>query len=225
MNTFKIRNLALAGLLSAASVSSMAQSGLWGGDDANLSMTIAPAELKIDVPMPVSSGNLQVMLAQATNDGGLADLKQEAVRKYSQHIHSELGRELSDLLEGEDVLLVQDSGALKLQNSLDVKVIKHLGGMAPRGNYDLEKGTIQVTGEFRYTLSNKAGSSLREQRINLEDLKVKSKYLVRTPHDGSAADDNTEEAIREALSEMVEELVEQMEESLDADNLKALAAL
>ncbi|WP_226664132.1 hypothetical protein [Microbulbifer aggregans] len=225
MNTFKIRSLALAGLLSAVSAPGMAQGGLWGGDEANPSMTIAPAQLKIDVPMPVSSGNLQLMLAQATNGGGLADLKQEAVRKYTQYLHSEFGRELDEMLEDEDVPLVSEDGVLNLQNNLQLKVIKHLGGMAPRGSYDLEKGTIQLTGEFSYTLSNRTGSALREQSIDLEELKIKTKYLVRTPHDGSAADDNTEEAIKKALSEMVEELVERMEESLDAEHLRVLAAL
>lgn len=222
MNTFKIRSLALAGLLSAVSVPSMAQ---WGSDEANPSVTIAPAQLQIDVPMPVSSGNLQLMLTQATNGGGLADLKQEAVRNYTQYLHSEFGRELSELFEDEDVPLVKEGGILNLKNDLRLKVIKHLGGMAPRGSYDLEKGTIQLTGEFRYSLSNRNGSALREQSIDLEDLKIKTKYLVRTPHDGSAADDNTEGAIKKALAEMVEELVEHMEENLDAKHLRVLAAL
>ncbi|WP_295802584.1 hypothetical protein [uncultured Microbulbifer sp.] len=225
MRTFKIGSLALAGLLSTASLPSVAQSGFWGNDEATPSLAIAPAELKIDVPMPVSSGNLQLMLAQAANGGSLADLKQEAVRKYTQHLHSELARELHEFLDDEEVPLVQQDGVLRLRNNLDLKVIKHLSAMKPKDNYDLEQGNVSLTGEFRFVLSNQSGTALREQRISIDELKINRKYRVKTPRDGSASEDNTEEAINQALTDMVEELVKEMEDYLEADSLREIASI
>lgn len=225
MRTFKIASLALAGLLSISSLPTFAQGGFWGSDEATPSLVIAPAELDIDVPMPVSSGNLQLMLAQASNGGGLAELKQQAVRNYTQHLHSELARQLYEFLNDEEVPLVKEGGELRLSNNLKLKVIKHLSAMKPKGSYDLEEGEISLTGEFRFVLNNRSGSALREQRVAIDDLKISKKYRVKTPHDGSASDDNTEEAIKAALTKMVEELVEEMEDYLEADSLRELASL
>lgn len=225
MKTTKIRSLALAGLLSSISLSSAAQSGFWGGDESTPSLTITPADVKIDVPMPVSSGNLELMLARAANGDGLADLKQQAVRKHTQYLYSALARELHELLEDEEVPLVKEQGMLNLHNSLDLRVIKHLSAMKQRGDYDLEQGNISLSGEFRFVLSNRAGTALREQRIGIDDLKVSTRYRVKTAHDGSAPEDNTEEAINRALAEMAEEIVEQMEDFLEADQLREIATL
>lgn len=225
MKTLNLGSLALASLLSISSLPAFAQGGFWGSDEAIPSLTITPAQLNIDVPMPVSSGNLQLMLAQAGKGGGLAELKQAAVRKYTQHMHSELARELYAYLNDEEVPLVKDEGVLLLGNRLELKVIKHLSGMKPRGNYDLEQGEVALTGEFRFVLSKRSGTALREQRISVDELKIAKKYQVKTPHDGSAGEDTTEQAIKAALTELVEELVEEMEEYLEADQLRELASL
>lgn len=225
MKIFHFGSLAVAGLLSITSVPTFAQGGFWGGDEAIPSLTIAPAELNIDVPMPVSSGNLQLMLAQAGKGGGLAELKQQAVREYSQHMHSELARELDDYFNDEEVPLVKSEGVLLLANRLQLKVIKHLSGMKPRGSYDLEQGEVALTGEFRFVLSKQSGTALREQRIAIDDLKISKKYRVKTPHDGSTGEDTTEEAIKAALTELAEELIEEMEEYMEADQLRELASL
>ncbi|WP_105102521.1 hypothetical protein [Microbulbifer pacificus] len=226
MRTSTIRRLALAGLLTIGfTTQAQAQGGFWGGDEHIPSLVIAPSQIQIDVPMPVSSGNLQLMLAQAGDGGGLAGLKQQAVRNYTQHLHSELARELYEYLEDEDVPLVKEDGVLNLQNSLDLKVIKHLAGMKAKGDYDLEQGNVALSGEFRYTLTNRGGVALREQRIKIDDLKITRKYLTRIYMDGRESEDNTEEAIKKALSELVEKLVESMEDNLEADQLREMAAL
>ncbi|WP_160151947.1 hypothetical protein [Microbulbifer sp. ALW1] len=229
MRTFNVRKLALASLFSLGTIAfaaqAQAQNGFWGGDEHIPSLNITPAAIDIDVPMPVSSGNLQLMLAQATNGGGLADLKQQALRTYTQHLHSELARELTDYLDGEDVPLVQQDGVLSLQNNLKLKVIKHLSAIKPQKSYDLEQGNIALTGEFSYKLQNRSGAALREQRITIDDLDITRKYVIRTYHDGREGSDNTEEAIKKALTELVEELVESMESNLEADQLKEMAAL
>ena len=232
MRTSKFRKLALAGLLSISAIGSIglsaqvhAQSGFWGSDEQIPSLNITPASIAIDVPMPVSSGDLQLMLAQATSGGGLADMKQEAIRTYTQHLHSELARLLDEYLEDEDVPLVQQDGVLSLQNSLNLKVIKHLSAIKPKKDYDVEQGNVTLTGEFSYQLQNRSGTALREQRITIDDLKISAKYLIRTYHDGRTGDNDTEEAIKKALTELVEELVESMEDNLEADQLKEMAAL
>ena len=224
MRTQAIRRLLAVGVCSLA-LSTTAVAQIWGGNDHTPSLVIGPTEVQMDVPMPVSSGNMQLMLALAGNGGGLADLKNEAIRKYTQHIHSELARVLYAYLEDEEVPLVAENGLLNLLNSMDLKVIKHLNAMKPKGDYDVEQGNVTLNGEFRYILSNRAGTALREQRINIDELKISEKYLVRTYHDSRPPDDNTEDAILEALTELVEELVESMEDNLEADELRDMAAL
>lgn len=226
MRTPTLRKLALAGLLSIGfTAQTHAQGGFWGGDATTPSLVIAATQIQIDVPMPVSSGDLQLLLAQAGKGGALADLKQQAIRTYTQHLHSELATELHEYLEDEEVPLVQTDGELTLQNSLSLKVIKHLAGMKPKADYDLEQGNVTLNGEFRYVLSNRSGTALREQRIDIDELKISEKYLARTYHDSRAGEDNTEEAIKKALSELVEQLVASMEDNLEADQLRELATL
>ena len=228
MRTSKLRRLVFTGLLGIGmgiGTSAQALAQLWGSDEHTPSLVIVPASIQIDVPMPVSSGNLQLMLAQATSGGGLAELKQQAVRNYTQHLHSELARELYEYLDDEEVPVVESQGVLSLENALDLKVIKHLSAMKPKGEYDIEQGKVALSGEFRYTLKNRGGTALREQRVNVDDLDIQEKYLVRTYHDGRPGEDDTEEAIKKALSELVEELVEAMEDNLEADQLRDMAAL
>ncbi|WP_428819574.1 hypothetical protein [Microbulbifer sp. MCCC 1A16149] len=226
MRTQGLRRLALASLFTIGlSAPAAAQNGFWGGDTTTPSLVIAPTDIRIDVPMPGSSGNLQLMLAQAGKGGGLAELKQQAVRKYTQHLHSELARELYEYLEDEEVPLVKEEGVLSLQNALNLRVIKHLSAMTPKKDYDLEKGDMALSGEFRYILKNRSGTALREQRIDIGELDISSKYMVRTYHDGRTGEDSTEEAIKDALSELAEELVESMEDNLEADELRDMAAL
>ena len=226
MRTQGFRRLLAVGVCSLVlSTSTAAQDSFWGGDDHTPSLAIGPTAIQLDVPMPVSSGNMQLMLALAANGGGLADLKQEAIRNYTQHIHSELARVLYEYLEDEEVPLVAENGFLKLHNSIDLKVIKHLSALKPKNDYDLEQGDVTLSGEFHYTLSNRQGTALREQRISIDDLKIREKYLARTYHDSRPPEDNTETAIKKALTEMVEELVEAMEDNLEADALRDMAAL
>ncbi|WP_043319919.1 hypothetical protein [Microbulbifer sp. HZ11] len=226
MRTQGLRRLFAAGMVSLAlSTSTSAQDSFWGGDDHTPSLAIAATEIQLDVPMPVSSGDMQLMLALAGNGGGLADLKKEAIRNYTQHIHSELARVLYGYLEDEEVPLVAENGLLQLQNKLNLKVIKHLSAMKPKGDHDLEQGNVTLKGEFRYILSNRSGTALREQRVSIDDMKITEKYRVRTYHDNRAGEDTTEAAIKEALTEMVEELVEAMEDNLEADELRDMAAL
>ncbi|GAB2514814.1 hypothetical protein [Microbulbifer agarilyticus] len=224
-----IRRLLAAGLCSLALSTTtvdqaIAQESFWGGSDHVPSLVITPGKIEIDVPMPVS-GDMQLMLAMASNGGGLAELKQKAVRSYTQHIHSEFARVLYEYLEDEEVPLVKENGLLNLENNIQIRVVKHLSSMKPGKDYDTERGNIALSGEFRFTLAGRNGNTLREQRVDIGKLKITEKYRVRSYLDGRATEDNTQEAIENALTEMVEELVERMEDHLEADALSDLVSV
>jgi hypothetical protein len=225
LNIFKARNLALASLL-AFSFSTHAQTSFWGsGEDATPSLSIAAAEITIDIPMSLNTGNLEQLLAQASSGSGLSELKAAEVRKYTQHLHSEFASQLIEYFNDEQVPLLQENAALQLRNALSIKVIKNLSALKPRKEFDLEQGTVVLSGEFQYQLRNRAGSALREQRVDIGKLKIKENYRVKTPHDGSAAEDDTEQAIKRALTEMSENILKEIEDNLEADKLREMAAL
>ncbi|WP_288131948.1 hypothetical protein [Microbulbifer sp.] len=227
MRIFQRRSVAVAAgvlCLSLQPLSALAQ-GFWGGDESAPSLNIAATEITLDIPVSISTTNLQLLLAQASNGGGLSEIKQQAVRKYTQHLHSELARELEAHFDDEDIPLVQDDGILELGNSLDIKVIKHLVRMQSKGGYDIEEGVVVIAGEFRYQLSNRAGNNLREHHIDVDELEISSKYRIRTRRNSGDSDDNTGEAIERALSALVEELMDAMEDNLEADQLRAMAEL
>nr|WP_010132112.1 hypothetical protein [Microbulbifer agarilyticus] len=229
MRNQAIRRLLAAGLCSLALATTtldqaIAQESFWGGSDHVPSLVITPGKIAIDVPMPVS-GDMQLMLAMAGNGGGLAELKQKAVRSYTQHIHGEFARVLYEYLEDEEVPLVKENGLLNLENNIQIRVVKHLNSIKPGKEFDTERGLVALSGEFRFTLAGRNGNTLREQRIDIGKLKITEKYRVRSHLDGRATEDNTEEAIKDALTEMVEELVERMEDHLEADALRDLASV
>jgi len=193
-----------------------------GGESRNPSLHIAPAEIELDVPMPVNSTSLALLLAQAGKGGNLSSMKDAALDKYRQHLQSELQAQLRDFFAGEEIPLVEREGLLSLQNRLQVKVVKHFSDLQTKGGYDLERGAVALSGSFHYRLGNFAGDTLREESLDIAKLKVRRKYLVKTPKGGGAAEDTTEEAIKLALSEMVERILDEIEDDLEADELRDL---
>lgn len=195
----------------------------FGGDDRNPSLTIHPTEIELDVPMPVNSANLALLFA-SRGEGSLSAIKDAEVRKYREHLEGELQSRLTRLFTDEEVPLVPREGMLSLRNSLDITVIKHLSKLQNKGDYELERGTVVVSGSFRYQLNDLNGRALRSRDLDLERFKLREKYQVKTLRDGSSAEDTTEEAIRAALSKMTEEVVDEIEDGLEADELRELLA-
>lgn len=219
------RGLTLTGLLLFSTALAAQPQGRFlgfGGDDENPSLKIHPAEISIDVPMPVNSGSLAVLLAQAGEGGNLRSLKEAALRKYHLHLGIVLNARLQAFFTEEEIPLVEREGLLSLNNQLQVTVVKHFNDLQSVDGYDLERGTVEVAGKFHYELRNFNDRVLRERSLDLADFKVREKYQVKTAGDGSTAEDSTEEAIKLALSELVDEILDEIEDDLEADELRDL---
>lgn len=212
--------LIVAGLLTFSSTAA-AQGGFLDGEQPP-TLHIAPAEIALDAPMPVNSADLAVLLARAGNGGGLSDLKEAALREYRRHLRDKLSQQLNAFFTDEEVPLVGREGLLTLQNQLDIKVIKHFSELQSKEDYELERGTVELRGNFYYRLRDISGRTLREQNLDIAEFGIRQKYRVQTPRDGAAAEDNTEEAIRLALTEMVDEILDEIDGELDAGELEDL---
>lgn len=195
----------------------------FGGDDQIPTLNIAPAQIDLNVPMPVNSANLTLLLAQAGKGHDLSSVKDAALRKYHQHLQHELSTRLNDFFADEEVPLVDSQGMLSLHNRLDVKVVKHLSELQSEGDYDLESGTITLSGSFYFRLRNYADETLLEQNLDISDLKVSEKYRLKSSRSGGAVEDNTESAIKQALTEMVVKILKRIDGDLEADELQDLA--
>ncbi|MFD2309832.1 hypothetical protein [Microbulbifer halophilus] len=219
---FTARGLIVAGLLTFSSAIA-AQAG-FSGDEQNPTLHIVPTEIAMDVPMPVSGANLTALLARADNGASLSDLKEAALRKYRRHLRDRLSLQLNAFFTDEAVPLVAREGLLTLQNRLDIKVIKHLSNLKNEGDYELERGTVELKGRYYHRLRDVAGRTLREYNLDIADLGVREEYRVRKPRSGGTAEDNTEEAIKLALSGMVEEILDEIDGELDAGELEDLVS-
>lgn len=211
------RGLALAGLL-IFSFASAVQS-----QEQKPSLSISPPEIALDIPMPVQGGDLALLLAQASQGNSLSQLKEAAVLRYKQHLERELTQQLREFFTDEEIPLVEQRGLLSLRNTLDLTVVKHFNDLQSKGDYELERGTVELSGSFRYRLEHFSGSAVREQQVDIADLKIREKYRVLTPKDGGETENTTGQAIERALSEMVEELLERIEDDLEADELQSFA--
>ncbi|SHF29411.1 hypothetical protein SAMN04487965_1858 [Microbulbifer donghaiensis] len=213
-------------LLLCINSAAIAQSGFFGaGDDEYIpSLTLVPAEIAVDVPTPVQGNNLALLLAQADGGNSLSALKEQAAQKFSTRLQREYHSQLEEFFADEEVPLVQQNGMLSLRTSISLSVSKQLNDLKDSGKYELERGTLELSGDFHYRLQNAAGSTLSEQRIDIGSLRITEKYRVKTPHDGGEVEDTTNAAIEEALVEMVKRLLDRAEDQLEADQLQALAA-
>lgn len=226
MTKFTKHGLLLTGLLLFSTASAAQPQGRFlgfgGGDDENPSLKIRPAEIAIDVPMPVNSASLAILLAQAGDGGNLSSMKQAALRKYHSHLEAELNARLQAFFADEEIPLVEREGLLSLRNQLQVTVVKHFSDLQSVDGLDLERGTVEVSGKFHYELRSFNDRVLSERSLDLADLRIREKYRVKTAGDGSTVEDSTEEAIKLALSEMVDEIVDEIEDDLEADELRDL---
>lgn len=209
-------------LLSSPQLS--AQDGFFSDDGQTPSVTLASGEIRLDVPTPVSGNDLALLLAQASS-GGLSQLKNEAAARFSTHLRQAMAERLRELLTDEDVPLVQQGGFLTLHTQFDAGISKQLTDLKNSDRYETERGTLLVSGEFRYWLSSVSGQTLREKRIDLGDLRLENRYRVRTNHRSGEIEDSTDEAIEEMLEEMADQLLDRIEDQLEADELRQLARL
>ncbi|MBB3061616.1 hypothetical protein [Microbulbifer rhizosphaerae] len=211
------RGLALAGLLTFSFASAVQ------AEEQKPNLSIFPPEITMDIPVPVQGGDLALLLAQASQGNSLSQLKEAAILRYKQHLERELAQQLQEFFTDEEILLVDRQGLLSLRNTLDITVIKHFSSLQSKGDHELEKGTVELSGDYRYRLEHISGSAMREQQVNISKLKIREKYQVVTPNDGGEIENTTDRAIERALSELVEELMERIEDDLEADELESFA--
>jgi hypothetical protein len=217
------RSLALAGLL-AFSCASHALQGFFGSGESDApSLSIASTEIAMDVPVPMQGENLALLLAQAGQGGGLSELKESSVRKFSDYLRGELDTQLREHFDDEAVPLVEQKGFFTLRNFLDITVSKQLTDLRNASSYELERGTVELSGDFHYRLENVAGEAVREQRVDIAELRVREKYRVKTATDDAKSEDNTDEAIERALAQLVKRLLNRIEDNLEADELRKMA--
>ncbi|WP_346838202.1 hypothetical protein [Microbulbifer sp. SAOS-129_SWC] len=223
MNERPLRSGLAAGLLFLfAQTASAGMFGL-GGDEKNPSITLTPAEIALDVPMPVQGEDLSKLLAQTGSGNGLSALKEKAARKFTAELQRRLHTQLQARFTDEHVPLVQQGGNLMLRNFLDINVSKQLNNMQNSGGKQVEKGYVTLSGSFHLRLDNPTGTPLREQSVDIADLHVREKYQIERIA-GSVGKDTTDDAISRALQEMVEELLDRTEDQLDADALRDLVS-
>ncbi|WP_237067901.1 LPS assembly lipoprotein LptE [Microbulbifer guangxiensis] len=220
---------ALLALLGAAALflsghTASAQEGLFGKPAQAPSLTLNTEEIRLDVPTPVAGNDLALLLAQA-GSGGLSQLKAKAATRFSTHLQEALDRRLREHFEDEDIPLVNQGGFLTFHSRVDAAISKQLTDLDNSDRYETERGTLKVSGEFRYQLNALSGETLQEKRIDLSELRLEQRYRVRTAHRSGETEDSTDEAIETMLDEMAEQLIDRIEDQLEADELGELARL
>jgi len=207
VNYPSLRGGLAAGLLFLFTQSAAAGMFGLGEDEKNPSVTLTPAEIALDVPMPVAGEDLAKLLAQAGSGGGLSALKEKAARKFTAQLQRDLYAQLQEKLGDADVPLAQEGGNLTLRNFLDISVSKQLNNLQNSDGKQVEKGYVELSGDFRLRLDNPAGAPLREQHVDVADLHVREKYRIERSAKGTDSD-TTDAAISRALQKMVERLLD-----------------
>ncbi|WP_226664134.1 hypothetical protein [Microbulbifer aggregans] len=227
MNTSHVRGIFLAGLLlssSIASQSTLAQ-GLFGrgGEEPPVPhITLARAEIALEIPTPLQGNDFDALLAQATAGSGASAAKEAATRRHTDHLRQTLETQLRAFFADEEVPLIADNTALTLHNFIDVVVVKQLSGLKSTSEYELERGNLSINGEFRFRVHAPSGQVLHEKRLDLADLYLKEKYEIKSPADGSSSEDNTDEKLDKLLAQLVDRLLAKIDNDLEADSLREL---
>ena len=197
----------------------------YNGEDPVIWLAIAPAEIKIEAPTPLSGNNLQLLLALSGGASGLGEMREKANREFSIYLDQQLREQFGEFFEDEEVHLVDAGAPLTLYVNFDVRVRQKILDIVNGKDFDLEKGIMTAYGVFQYRVqgNGKGGLVLREGTVDLADLELKARYRTRAPKDGGTVEDTTREATERLLAEMSEEIIDEIEDALDADALLTLA--
>ena len=215
--------------LSGWSSSAGAQvSGLWGGytgDDPAIRLAVAPVDIRIEAPTPLSGSNLQILLALSGSNSGLGEMREKASREFSAYLNQQVQQRFGAFFDDERVHLVDAGAPLSLHTNFDVTIRQKILDIFSGSNYDIEKGTMTAYGEFRYQLlgRDKSGPALREGAVSIAELKLEARYRTRAPKDGGTVEDTTRQATERLLEEIAEEVLDQIEDVLEADSLLEMA--
>ncbi|WP_237067902.1 hypothetical protein [Microbulbifer guangxiensis] len=224
MIRFAHRGLAMAGLLLVSTIHTAQAQGFLGigGDDNNPSLSLPPASIALNIPMPVNSANLTLLLAQAGEGGSLTALKDAKLQRYSQHLQTAFDSELRQFFLDEEVPLVDGRGRLSLVTDFDLTVVKQLGAMRTEGDIDLERGHVEISGSFSYRITDPGGRPLHEDSLDLKRLKLREPYQVSAQRGGSQVQDTTDQAILNLLSDLAGRVIARIDGDIEADELREL---
>ena len=225
--TTNLRSLAAGGLLFlSCSSAATAQDGFFGfgGEQQTPSLSLAPAEIQLKIPLPVNGTDLNLLLAQAGSGPSLSAMRDAALSGYREHLSRELSNGLREFFADEEVPLVAGGAALTLLSSSRITVIKQLGALENKGGYDIERGTVELSGKITFELRDFSGRSLLSRELDVSDFKTQEKYLVQSGKAGSASKDTTDAAIKRALSELARGALRKVDDDLEADELRELLA-
>ena len=227
MKIQSVRSLFMTGVLVAAPIFSptvSAQGFLgMGGEKAPVpQITLARAEIAVDVPTPMQGNDFDALLAQATAGNGISASKEAAIKRHSEQLRQELDNRLREFFADEEVPLVASNHSLTLHSFIDVSVVKQLSGLKNATNYELERGNLTASGDFHLRIQDPEGKVLKERRIDIAELRLQEKYQVKTPHDGSGTEDNTGEKVERIMRELVDRLMSRIDDDLEADALREL---
>lgn len=226
MNTSLKHFTALAGLLllSASLAPSAWAQGLFGGNDSPVPhITLARTEITADIPTPLQGNDFDALLAQATSSKGLSATKNAAIRAFSDQLRHKLDRSLREFFIDEEVPLVTDRYALTLHSVIDISVDKQLNGLKTKNDYEIERGNLSASGDYRFHLKDPSGRILKEKRLDIADLRLKGKYQIKTPLRGGVNEDNTDEQLQKMLDQLVVRILKRIEDDLEAGSLRELS--
>lgn len=197
----------------------------YNGSDPALSLAVAPVEIRIDAPTPLTGNNLQLLLALSGGDGGLGDMRKKASREFSDYLNQQVQQRFGDFFADERVHVVDAGAPLTLHTNFNVTIRQKIHDIVSGKDYDLEKGTMSAYGEFRYRIQGTVAgaNTLREGTVDIAELALKARYHTKAPTDGGVVEDTTREATERLLAEIADEVLDQIENVLDADALLDLA--
>jgi len=222
-----VRSVFITGVLMAApfltpQVSAQGFFGIGGEESPVPQITLARAEITVDVPTPMQGNDFDALLAQATSGKGISAAKERAIKHHSEQLRTALDGRLREFFADEEVPLIASNQSLTLHSFIDVSVVKQLSGLKNSGNYELERGNLTAGGDFHFRIQDPNGRVLKERQIDIADLRLQEKYQVKTPLDGSGSEDNTEQQLDKIMRQLVERIMGQIDDDLEADSLREL---
>ncbi|GMG86102.1 hypothetical protein [Biformimicrobium ophioploci] len=193
--------------------------GLLAADAAPPALALLPAE--IDLEMPMDAHAMQVLLAEAGGNVSLTELQKSLSRPYLEALHGHLYQALNEHFRDEEVALLDDAG-LKFASSLQLDVSRQITDVSTKSRYELERGTLVLRGTFAYQIQNAAGNMVQERTIDVESLKISTKYQIKSWFEDDRREDNSQEALQKSLEWLVKRVLAEIDGDLEAEDLREL---
>ncbi|MFV8781368.1 hypothetical protein ACNKU7_02990 [Microbulbifer sp. SA54] len=195
-------------------------------NDPAIRLEIAPVEVTIEAPTPLTGNNLNLLLALSGTNGGLGDMKKQAMQDFADYLTQQVQLRFGEFFVDEEVLLVTEGAPVVLYTSFDIVIRQKMNDIFSGAEFDIEKGVMNAYGSFQYRIQGRNGTrqeGLREGKVEIAKLKLRRNYVTRAPKDGGVVEDTTQEATEYLLAEIAKEVLDQIEDDLEASSLLKLA--